>query len=127
MAMNLHAIAAPFVAIVSGATAGFWRAAYSYETLASGKRVPLYGTDVPIDLRVQSLSGRELALMDGLNIQGIMRAVYAPGDIQGADRKDGKGGDLLIFDGDTWLVATVLETWTASDWCKVVAVKQVDP
>jgi len=126
MAFNLHAIAAPFSAIVSGATAGQWQQSTGYETSAAGKREPAYAEAAPIDLRVQALSGPELQLLDSLNIQGTKRAIYANGDLQGADRKDGKGGDLLTFDGSVWLVATVLETWGASGWCKVAVTKQID-
>jgi len=35
-----------------------------------------------------------------------------------------KGGDLLDFGGQTWLVTAVLETWP--DWCKVGVTLQLD-
>jgi len=126
VAFNLHAIAAPFTAVVSGATVALWQRSVGYATDPAGKRVPAYAVGLDVDLRVQALSGDELALLDSLNIQGIRRAAYASGDMQGADRKDGKGGDLLTFGGAVWLVATVLETWDNSGWCKVALVKQTD-
>ncbi len=130
MAWNLHAIAAPFAAVVTGSVVAQWLASTGYTTAANGKRTPVYDTAAPVDVRVQSLSTPELALLDGMNIQGIKRAVYVSAHVQGDDRKDGKGGDLLKFDyhGEptTWLVVTVLEDWDQSGWCKVACVKQID-
>ena len=126
MAMNLHAIAAPFTAIVTGATLGLWQKSSGYTTDAAGKRVSAY-TDFPgTDMRVQAMSGPELALIDGMGIQGILRAVYLPGDVKGVDRSGKGGGDLLTFNGAVWLVRAVLETWDGSGWCKVAVTKQMD-
>ena len=123
--MNLHAIAAPFAAIVTGATTATWLQSAGYTTSPAGKRTPTYNTST-IDVRVQSVSTPELALLDGMGIQGVKRAVYASAHIAAADRKTGAGGDLLQFNGETWLVVAVLEDWDASGWCKVAVTKQMD-
>lgn len=126
MAMNLHAIAAPIVAIVTGGATAVWLRSTGYATSPAGARTPTFTTIPAVDIRVQSLSTPELALLDGMNIQGVKRAVYVSAHVEGADRKDGKGGDLLQFGGATWLVATVLEDWDQSGWCKAAVVKQLD-
>lgn len=126
MVMNLHAIAAPFAAIVTGKTSATWLRSTGYTTAASGKRTPAYDTVPNVDIRVQSLSTDELKLLDGMNIQGIKRAVYVSAKISAADRKDGKGGDLLQFGGATWLAVVILEDWDQSGWCKVALTKQMD-
>jgi len=126
MAMNLHAIAAPFVAIVTGTTTATWLQSSGYTTNPAGMRTPTF-TATTIDVRVQSMSTPELALMDGMGIQGIKRAVYAAGHLAAADRKTGAGGDLLQFHGETWLVVAVLEDWDQSGWSKVAVTKQMDP
>jgi hypothetical protein len=126
MAMNLHAIAAPFAGIVSGTTIAVWRRNTGYTTSAAGKRAAGY-TDVPdTPLQVQALTGPELELVESLNIQGVKRAVHMEGDAKGVDRASGEGGDLLVFGGAVWLVTLVLETWDASNWCRVAVTKQND-
>lgn len=127
MAMNLHVIAAPFASIVSGTVMGIWRRNDgTYTTDGPGNRVPNY-IDVPdTPMQVQALEGGDLKLVESLNIQGVKRAVYMQGDVQGVDRLSGKGGDLLVFNGATWLATLVLETWDASGWCKVAVTKQID-
>ena len=54
-----------------------------------------------------------------LDIQGVLRAAYIQGNVEGINRVRGKGGDLLTFNGETWLVVVVLETWDTPGWCKV--------
>jgi hypothetical protein len=124
--MNLHAIASPLVGIVNPPVVGTWRQGDGYTTSPAGKREPTF-TDVPdVPMQVQALEGDDLTLVDGLNIEGLKRAVYMYGDVQGIDRADGKGGDVLIFSGSYWLVVKVLETW-ATGWCKVAVAKQLAP
>ena len=126
MAMNLHAVAAPIAGVVSGTTLGVWRRnAGTYTTDAAGNRTPDYVDTPDTPMQVQALQGGDLKLVESLNIQGVKRAVYMAGDVQGVDRTSGKGGDLLEFDGAAWLVTLVLETWTGSDWCKVAVTKQL--
>jgi len=127
MAMNLHAIAAPFVAIVTGATSGLWQESMGYSTNAAGKREPVYTSHPDTDMRVQALSARELAHMDSLNIQGILRKVYLNGYVKGVDRAGTGGGDLLTFNNAVWLVRAELEAWdSGSGWCCVAVSKQMD-
>lgn len=123
--MNLHEMVAGVVAAVNPPVAGTWARSTGYSTSGSGKRTPTYATAVALDMQVQALSGPELALVDGLNIQGIKRAVYLPGNVEGANRPDGKGGDVLTFLGKTWLVLMVLETWDSGNWCKVAVAEQL--
>lgn len=132
--MNLHAIAAPYVAIVNPAVPGALLVSSGYTTSAAGKRTPAYAASVAVMVQVQALSSGELELMEGLNIQGVKRGMYLNGDVKGVDRAAGDGGDLITFDssadvpgalqGTTWLVSVVLETWDTGGWCKVGVVKQ---
>jgi hypothetical protein len=126
MAFNLHAIAAPFAAIVTGADTAVWRESSGYTTAPGAKRVPAYVDHADTDIRVQALSGDELALVDSLNIQGLKRGVYVSAPVKPIDRASGQGGDLLVFHGATWLVVAELEAWDNSEWCKVAVTKQID-
>lgn len=97
-------------------------------TIGAGRRqVPAY-TSVDGFGQVQALDGKDLQQLDGLNIQGTVRAVYLRGALAGVIRPDSKGGDLvqtLDSDGNvlqTWLVVKVLESWPT--WTKAAIVLQ---
>lgn len=121
--MNLHLIAAgavsavnPFISITVQRSDGF-------TVDADYNQVPKY-VQVPTTGQVQMLSGKDLRQLEGLNIQGVDQAVYLNGNFEGVFRVLGKGGDLLQFNGFTYLVLAVLERWP--DWCKVAVVMQMD-
>lgn len=132
--MKMHAIAAPLAGIVNPPVPGDWLRSTGYTTSAAGLRTPSYDAPVAYKMQVQALTGEELKQLDSLNVQGIKRAIHLPGDVQGADRANSMGGDLITFgsgagvpaglQGTTWLVLMVMETWDASDWCRVAVVKQ---
>lgn len=98
-----------------------------------GIRVPQYG-QTPIKVQIQALSFGDLAQLDGLNIQGVRRAVYLDGFAAGVIRVAKQGGDLLIFkrgllpEGTTWLAVHALEQWQAgfagASWCKLAITLQ---
>ena len=96
-------------------------------TLPNGARVPKYKTSQAI-VQVQALSFSDLTQADGLNIQGVRRAVYVNGAVAGLIRIKQKGGDVLVFDqgtlieGTTWLCVHVLEQWP--QWCKFIITLQ---
>lgn len=96
----------------------------------TGIATPTYATVQNIWAQIQPLPTDELAHMEQLNIQGVLRHVYMKGAVASAVREDGTGGDLLQFpevcDGAqrTWLVMKVLEQWDS--WCAVVVKLQND-
>lgn len=132
--MKLHAIAAPLAGVVNPPIPGALLRSTGYATSAAGKRTPSFADPEVMDMQVQALTAPELSQLDSLNIQGIKRAVHLPGDVKGLDRASNTGGDLITFgtdprvpaglQGTTWLVVLVMETWDASDWCRVAVVKQ---
>jgi hypothetical protein len=81
------------------------------------RQVPAY-VSTPGEANIQALSADDVKQMDGLNIQGTLRAAYLYGQVAGVIKPDERGGDMLVFDGGVWLVVKVLEQWP--DWCKVV-------
>lgn len=97
---------------------------------ASYKQTPSYAAPVTIRAQVQPLAGDVLRQAEYLNLQGILRNVYAFGDIEGIVRPDLKGGDMLQFPFAgtmrNWKVVHVLESWTpdAAGWCSVIAALQ---
>lgn len=92
-------------------------------TIGEGrKQVPAYATPVTGYAQIQALDSVDLKQLDGLNIQGTIRAIYFTGLLSGVVRPNQTGGDLVEMDGQTWLIVKVLETW--SNWTKAAIVLQ---
>ena len=86
-------------------------------TIADGRRqVPSYAPAVTGPAQVQALDCSELRQLENLNIQGVIRGIYLRGALAGVIRPDSKGGDLVQFNSQNWLVVRVLETWPT--WSK---------
>lgn len=141
--MNLQAITAGAVGANNPNVAGVLLRSAGYTTGDDGSQVPAYAPPVLLSCQVQGLTNKDLKQMDGLNIQGVKRAIYMQGDVRGVSSVQGGGGDLITFASSrigefivgtsaingaaipapdlidtTWLVVTVLETW-GTGWCKV--------
>lgn len=93
-----------------------------YTTGAGYKQVPKYKTPVTGPAQIQALDGSDLKQIDGLNLQGVIKAIYLRGILAGVIRPDGTGGDIVQIDGRDWLVVKVLEGWPL--WTKAVIVLQ---
>lgn len=125
--MNLRGMANPATQTVNANIDVVWVQNTGYTTNDAGKRTPTTST-LTLKGNVQALDAGDLRHTDSINLQGVTRAVYLYGNIQGIVRADGKGGDILQFPqvpGSTnqnWLVYHVSETWP--DWCKVLVVLQ---
>lgn len=120
--MNLHGIVSGAIATINPFVLATLKQSAGYTTASDGTRTPQY-TEVPdLSVQVQALSYSDIQHLDGLNIQGVRRAVYLNGAAMAVVRPLQKGGDLFVFpsgtlpEGNTWLVAYVLEAWP--DWCK---------
>ncbi len=98
----------------------------------TGIATPTYAAVQNIWAQIQPVPTDELAHLEQLNIQGVLRQVYMKGAVASAVREDGTGGDLLHFPEvpwpeaplRTWLVMRVEEQWPS--WCKVVVRLQND-
>lgn len=96
----------------------------SYTIGAGAKQVPGYAAPVVGPGQVQALDADDIKQLDGLNIQGVIRAIYLRGTLAGVIRPDGTGGDIVKRknETETWLVVKVLESWP--DWTKAAIVLQ---
>jgi len=125
--MNLRALANKVTQQVNQNISITWRQSTGFTTDQYYHRTPTFA-DVTVQAQVQALSGDDLRHVDGLNITGVMRKVYAYGDIEALVRSAQKGGDVLQFApvaGQpviSWKVVQVTETWP--DWCSVIVVMQ---
>lgn len=119
--MNLHGIASSAIGTVNPHIRAEMLRSTGYATQADGSRTPTYET-TRVMVQIQALSTDELKQVEGLNIQGVKNGVYLNGNWNGAVRVGRQGGDLLKFNGQTWLAVTVLENWP--DWTKLAVVLQ---
>lgn len=130
--MNLHGVANGAITAVNPNTPATWKKSSGYATNPDGSRVPSYLAGVTLRAQVQALQWRDLQQLDGLNLNGLRRAMYLFGDVEGVVRSRVEGGDLIAISlgahKGTWLVAQVLETWdgTPQGWCKVACTLQPD-
>ena len=100
------------------------RRSTGYTIGAGRKQVPSYAAPVTGPGQIQALDANDIKQLDGLNIQGTIRAIYLRGALAGVVRPDGTGGDIVQIDGQNWLVVKVLEGWPT--WTKAAIVLQGD-
>ena len=89
-----------------------------FTTGAGAKQVPSYAAPVSGPAQIQALDANDIKQLDGLNIQGTIRAIYLRGTLAGVVRPNQTGGDIVKRKNETesWLVVKVLESWP--DWTK---------
>lgn len=120
--MNLHGIVGPAVGAVNPPVWVTISTSNGYTTNPDGSRVPNYVT-IHDWAQIQALQFTDITQLEGLNIQGVRRAMYFSRDVAGIIRVNQKGGDLITLpDGTVWLAAVVLEHWP--DWTKVAVTLQ---
>ena len=121
--MNMHGLVAPYVGVVNPRVLGTIQVSTGNTTNADFSRSPTYTTYTNVLMQVQALSNQDLKQLEGLNLQGNMKAIYITGPVDGVVRATSKGGDLITLpDGSVWLVTIVLEDWP--DWTKVAVTQQ---
>lgn len=82
-------------------------------------------TSLVLRAQLQPISWRDLQQLEGVNMNGTRSAIYVNGNIDAIVRVKLKGGDLVTFNGDTWLVVQQLEGWNATaGWTKAAIVLQ---
>ena len=123
MVLNVHQIASGVISAVNPSVPVTVKISNGYTTNPDGTRTAQYLPEVYCYAQIQPLQFRDIAQVMGLNLQGIRRAVYLTGEIDGLVRAENKGGDLVIFpNGLIWLVAIILEQWP--DWVKAAVTLQ---
>lgn len=122
--MDLRGIANGVIATVNPNETVTVLRSTGYAIGAGAKQVPSYAAPVVGPGQVQALDADDIKQLDGLNIQGVIRAIYLRGTLAGVIRPDGTGGDIVKRknDTETWLVVKVLESWP--DWTKAAIVLQ---
>jgi hypothetical protein len=134
MGLNLHAAVRGAINAVNPDILGTWRESNGSTTGADYTVAPTYTDHADVHMQVQALAGKDLQHPALISVQGVTRAVYMFGTVQGVSKPQAKGGDLLRFrmvdSGPllTWLVVAELEQWNPNGaWSKVAVVLQDDP
>lgn len=122
--MDLRGIANSVSSTVNPNTTVTVRRSTGYTIGAGRKQVPTYADPITGPGQIQALDANDIKQLDGLNIQGTIRAIYLRGVLAGVVRPDGTGGDIVQIGGQTWLVVKVLEGWPT--WTKAAIVLQGD-
>jgi len=120
--MNLRGIANAATRAINPNIPAQILASIGYTTSPDGSRVPGYADPVDVQIQRQELSQKDLLHIDGLNISGVLASIYINGNWYSVNRADGKGGDIIRFNEQEWLVIAVPELWP--DWTRVIACLQ---
>jgi hypothetical protein len=131
MGLNLHGIVRGAINTVNPDQTGVWRESSGSTTDAAGMTTPTYTNHANVGMQVQAASWKDLQHKDWLSMQGVKRSVYLFGTVEGINKPQAKGGDILQFPKETggqvfnWLVTVVFEEWApAGTWSKVGVVMQ---
>lgn len=126
--MDLRAIANSCSVVINPNVTVSLRASTG-SAIVNYRQVPAYAPDVVGPAQIQALDGSDLKQIEGLNIQGDLRAIYIRGLLRSVLRPAQVGGDLIIIAAPapaelvgTWLITKMLETWPL--WAKAVIVRQ---
>lgn len=108
---------------LSGAVGGIGTYSLSNQQLVASEAMT---TSLTMPGQVQPMGFKDLMQVDGLNLNGIKKALYMNGTINGVVRVQLKGGDLITMpDKSVWLVVQPLEDFSpTSGWNKVCLVLQ---
>ncbi len=123
--MNLRGIANSVSSTINPNKTVSVRRSTGYTAGAGMRQVPSYADAVSGPAQIQALDGDDLKQLEGLNIQGVIKALYLTGSLAAVIRPENKGGDLVDIDSQVWLVVKVLEGWPT--WTKVAIVLQETP
>ena len=87
-------------------------------TIGAGMRQEPSYVEATGKANLQAISNDKLQHIDGLNLQGTYKVLYLHGQLYAVVRPEIKGGDLVLFNGQNWLVVQLLERWQT--WCKAL-------
>lgn len=120
--MNLHDMVRGAIGTVNPEIQAVLIQSAGWVTNPDFTRTPVTARPLLVKIQAQAISADDLQLIDNLDSDGIHNTVYINGRLDGVVRILAKGGDILKYSGQTWLVVAVPELWP--DWCHVVVTLQ---
>ena len=127
MAINLRVMANSVTSVINPNIPAVLKRSIGYVTDDAGVRVNTF-MEQNIVIQSQSMTSKELQLVESLGLQGYSRAVHINGNIEGLRRHVEQGADILTFkqhdDAEPmdWMVVQVMESW--ANWCRVLLCRQ---
>ncbi|WP_442321337.1 phage collar protein [Cernens ardua] len=85
--------------------------------LPDGSQVPGYAPPIDIQVQMQAVSQRDLEHADAINLQGKLVSFWVNGQYHGIQRKQATGGDIIVVNGEQWLIVAVPEIWDLWTHC----------
>jgi hypothetical protein len=124
--MNLHSIVSGPISAVNPSMLVSVQVSTGSAKSSDGTRTPTYAPAVTVRAQVQPVTFRDIQQLEGLNLQGVRKAIYLNGEIDGLVRVTNQGGDLITFpDGSVWLVVMILEAFSqTAGWTKAAITLQ---
>ena len=95
--MKLRALVRGSITAVNRDKLIVWLKSQGPVLFPGGVATPTYAPAKPVLAQIQPLPTDQLAHMEQLNIQGVLRQVYLRNAVASSVREDGTGGDLLQF------------------------------
>lgn len=92
-----------------------------------GVRKPLYSGPIEAMAQVQAPDPETLRKADMGNDAKNVRAFWIDADLAPTRRPDGKGPDIIEYDGRAWLVTAIPDNFRIVGWVCVLAEMQLDP
>lgn len=123
--MDLNKLASGAISAVNPMTMVRVYPSTGYDIGPGGRQVPRYGEHFDLFAQVQEFTSTDLRKLDGLNVQGARFSVFLQGQWNGAVRVAAKGGDLMRFRGQLWLVTAILTEYP--EWTKCAVTLQNEP
>lgn len=120
--MNLRNVANRLTKKINPNINGIIMLSDGYDVSEGFRQRPKY-RQVPAIFQVQAFSPGDLKMPAGMNLQGVVRSVYANGNFYGPNRPHKHGGDLVKIADELWKVIVPVEIWP--DWCHFIIALQL--
>lgn len=123
--MNLYALVRAAIRTVNPDSTVIVRQSSGYSVDAGYNQVPDYLPPVAVQAQVQPVPETLLQHVQNVNENSLYRHMYLSGNWSALARAEGKGGDLVYWNGFEWLVEQVVEAWNpTAGWTLVRVVQQ---
>lgn len=122
--MNLHEIVRGVISAVNPDSKITILKCVGFEHQRGGINTPIYET-IQTTAQVQPVSSDDLKFENNYYSSSSYRNFYMNGIYNGLNRRDGTGGDKIIWDGKTWFIDSNPEPWNTAGWTKVRGVQEL--
>lgn len=88
--------------------------------------IPSY-EEVQTTAQIQPIRSSDIQHINNFNTSSVYKNMYLNGDWNGLNRAVGSGGDLVVWNNQTWYVVAVDENFSpTAGWTKITVCLQID-